>query len=86
MPGPNERATLARDSAFSRGNQVLNRARSKHAQDERARREQAAFMASWREARAESMQPRDVHLPTASDRLAALRSRLEARGIVSTPA
>ena len=83
MPGLCERPAPDQ-SFFRRGVQSLSKARRKHAQVERASREQAAFMASWRESRSVSMQPRPASLPSAQDWLNALRCRLEARGVASS--
>ena len=44
-----------------------------------AARQEAAFMEEWRESRSISMQPRKEELPSARDRLEAVRARFLAR-------
>ena len=68
-----------------KGKSALGKYRRRQVQSECVASTQAMFMGWWREARTSALQPRAASLPTASERIQALRDRVQARGIVLTP-
>jgi hypothetical protein len=73
---------LARPSSMESRVKATQVARLRLLGDERELRKEASFQEWWQESRSQSMKPRDIALPTAHERMSALRQRVTAKSAV----